>query len=139
MPNNTLDKARNAHWGYLDFERGRVLCIQISKDKVVLVEPDAGYFFPMPGEVKTTPMPDEDNLVSAITGIYVEDLDTFKVYCSEPRTMQEIEDKFPNIQAWRLRKLGVLKDTGRRGRSIVSLWSGYDLSNLLEYIFRSSK
>jgi len=135
MPNNMFDKARNAQWGYLDFERGRILCIQISDDKVILVEPDAGYFFPMPGEVKSTPMPDVDTIISTITAIKVEDLDSFKVYCSEPRTMKEVEDQFPNIQAWRLRKLGVLKDTGRRGRTIVSIWAGYDLNKLLEYIF----
>ena len=131
----SLEKARSSRWGYLNLERGRVLCVHVSRDKVVLVEPDGGYFFPMPGEVKYIPMPDERTLVSAITGVKFEDLESLSTFCSEPRTMQEIEGQFPGVRAWRLRKLGLLRDTGRRDRRIVSTWAGCDLIELLDFIF----
>jgi len=49
--------------------------------------------------------------------------------------MQEIEVEFPNAEAWRLRKLGILKDVGRRNRRIVSDWAGWHLAAILDYIF----
>jgi hypothetical protein len=135
MSQSALDKARRGSWGYLDLERGRVICFGVSREKVVLVEPDAGFFYPMPGEVRPIPMPDEPTLVSTITGVPASDLDRLRVFCSVPRTMQEVEAEFPTVRAAHLRALGVLKDTGRQGRRIVSEWAGVDLNDLLEYVF----
>jgi len=132
---NSIDKALQAQWGYLNFRRGRVLCVQVEDDKVVLVEPDGGYFYPMPDEVEPTEMPDERTLVSAVTGSTCEDLKGLSNFCAVPRTMQEIEGQFPGVAAWRLRKLGMLKDVGRRNRRIVPEWAGCSLVTLLDHIF----
>jgi len=132
---NSIEKARQARWGYLDLQRGRVLCVHVGDEKVVLVEPDGGYYYPMPGEVEPTGMPDERILVSALTGLTFEDLQAISNFCSEPRTMQEIEDEFPDVEAWRLRRMGILKDAGRRNRRIVSEWAGWHIVALLDHIF----
>lgn len=132
---NSIDKALQCQWGHLNFERGRVLCVQVEDDMVVLVEPDGGYFYPMPGEVEPTEMPDEQTLVSTVTGLTYEDLEALSNFCAVPRTMQEIEDEFPDVVAWHLRKLGILKDVGRRNRRIVSEWAGWSLAALLDHIF----
>jgi len=132
---NSMDRALNTQWGYLNFQRGRVICVHVEDDKVVLVESDGGYFYPMPGEVELTEMPDEPTLVSAITGVDYENLELLRSFCASPRTMQEIEDKFPSVEAWRLRKLGILKDVGRRSHRILSEWAGWQLAVLLDHIF----
>jgi hypothetical protein len=132
---NSIDRALNTQWGYLNFQRGRVICVHVEDDKVVLVESDGGYFYPMPGEVELTEMPDEPTLVSAITGVDYENIELLRSFCASPRTMQEIEDKFPSVEAWRLRKLGILKDVGRRSHRILSEWAGWQLAVLLDYIF----
>lgn len=129
------DMARQARWGHLKLQRGRVLCFQVDDEKVVLVEPDGGYFYPMPGEFEPTEVPDERTLVSAVTGVPYEDLEALRNFCATPHTMQEIENKFPAIVAWRLRRLGILKDVGRRNRRIVSEWAGWSLTALLDHIF----
>jgi len=103
-----------------------------------LVEPDGGYFYPMPGEVEITEMPDERTLVSAITGATSEDLEGLRNFCTVPRTMQEIVSQFPAVTPWRLRKFGILKDVGRRDRRIVSEWAGWSLEALLDQIFSLS-
>ena len=132
---NPIDKALHAQWGHLNFLRGRVLCVRVENDKVVLVEPNGGYFYPTPDEVEPTERPDERTLVSAVTGSTYEDLEALRNFCAVPRTMQEIEGEFPGVAAWRLRKLGILKGVGRRSRHIVSQWAGWSLAALLEHIF----
>jgi hypothetical protein len=130
-----MEKAGMAQWGYLNFARGRILCIRVSGDKVILVEPDGGYFYPMPGEIEPAEVPDERTLLLAITSAAFEDLEALHDFCAQPRTMQEIEDKFPDVEAWRLRKLGILRDSGRRNRRIVLQWVGWSLPQLLSYVF----
>jgi hypothetical protein len=130
-----IDMVRQARWGYLKLQRGRVLCFQVDDEKVVRVEPDGGYFYPMPGEFEPTEMPDERTLVSAVTGVPYEDLEALRDFCATPHTEQEIQNKFPAVVAWRLRKLGILKDVGRRNRRIVSEWAGWSLTALLDHIF----
>ena len=132
---NSTDRARQSCWGYMNIRRGRILCIYVDDEKVVLVEPDGGYFFPMPAEVEPTEMPDERTLVSALTGLSFEVFQAISNFCSAPRTMQEIEDEFPGVEAWRLRRMGILKDVGRRKRRIVSKWAGWHLKTLLDHIF----
>lgn len=132
---NSIDRAPQVQWGYLNFQRGRILCAQVEDEKVVLVEADGGYFYPRPGEVEPTERPDERTLVSAVTGATYEDLEALSNFCAVPRTMQEIECEFPAVAAWRLRKLGILKDVGRRNRRIVSEWAGWSLAALLDHIF----
>jgi len=80
-------------------------------------------------------MPDERTLVSAITGLAYEDLEALRNFCASPRTMQEIEDEFLAVEAWRLRKMGILKDVGRRKGRIISEWAGWHLTALLDHIF----
>ena len=49
--------------------------------------------------------------------------------------MDEIEEAFPEGEpAWSLRKLGILRDTGRKGRKIACVWSGYDIDVLLKLV-----
>jgi hypothetical protein len=131
------DWTSEARWGYLNFRRGRVLCVWVEKDKVLLIEPDGGYFYPMPGEVEPAKEPKDRTLLSAVSGASYENLEAISSFCAAPRTMEEIESEFPGIEAWRLRKLGMLKDVGRRNRRIVSEWVGWSVSALLDHIFSS--
>ncbi|MGD0885228.1 MAG: hypothetical protein ABSA46_10235 [Thermodesulfovibrionales bacterium] len=38
-------KALVSQWGYATFQRGRVLCMRLDPDKVVLIEPEGGYMY----------------------------------------------------------------------------------------------
>ena len=135
-PDDVIERARAAKWGYAKLARGRVLCVWVAKDKVVLAEPDGGYFYPMPGEVDSTETPDDQMLAAALTGLAADELEAIRNFCAQPRSMDEIEEEFPDAEAWRLRKLGILKDVGRRKRKIESVWAGWELRTLLDHVFQ---
>jgi hypothetical protein len=123
--------AQSTDWGFIDFPRGRVLFMRLNLEQVVLVEPDGGYFYPSDEPIHLIQMPDAKILASALSGV--------SAFTSQPRTMSEIEAQFQGVEAWRLRRLGFLSDVGRKQRRIVSRWVGYDLSQMVHYIFESSK
>ncbi len=134
-----IRKARESSWGIIHFPRGNVLCMQISKDQVVLVEPEGGYFYPYKERITQVTMPEENLLASALSGVSTKTLEETAGFYSEPRTMDELESKFPGVEAWRLRRLGILRDVGRRNRKIVSRWSGYTMERLLSLVFELSR
>jgi hypothetical protein len=134
-----IRKARESRWGLIHFPRGKVLCMQISNDQAVLVEPDGGYYYPYKQRIAQVAMPEEGLLASTLSGVSTKTLEEIAGFCSEPRTMDELESKFPDVEAWRLRRLGILRDVGRRNRKIISQWSGYTMEQLLTIVFELSK
>jgi hypothetical protein len=82
--------------------------------------------------------PFEAHVAEALTGVSAEDLHRLESFCAEPRTMQEIAGLFESeqeekeIDPYNLRQLGVLKDSGRKGREIACLWGGYNVDTLLD-------
>lgn len=132
-------RAKSAVWGYALLRRGKVLCMRFDPERVVLVEPDGGYLYIPHSEVERCEMPQEMVLASAITGTNPGLLAEISEFCAEPRTMEEVEDQFPNVEAWRLRKCSLLKDAGRRNRRIVSVWNGADLPRLVATVYEMSR
>lgn len=128
-------KARAAEWGHVHLARGKVLCMRLDTEKVVLVEPEGGYMYLSSFEVDPTPMPEVKELACALTDLSADELSAVSEFCSQPKTMQEIEDAFPDIEAWRLRRLGLLRDVGKKGRRIISQWAGYDLDHLVRSVY----
>lgn len=126
-PEKLVEQARSSTWGYIRFPRGTVLFMRLNSEQVVLLEPDGGYFYPYRESVRSTEMPNEEVLASALTVLPRIVLKKIAKFTSQPRTMQEIEQAFPDARAWHLRHLGFLADVGRRQRKIVSQWAGYDL------------
>jgi hypothetical protein len=112
-------------WGYIDLPRGKVLCAGLNAEQIVLIEPNGGYFYPYDEKIQPHQAPSDDDLACALSGVPIDVLKAIATFCSEPRSMREIEDQFPGVKAWHLRRLGFLRDTGRRSRAIVSQWVGY--------------
>jgi hypothetical protein len=123
--------AQAAGWGRAAFERGEVLCMRTSKKRVILVEPECGYMILSKSEIAKTSFPGQTAIAEAISGLPINKLEKLAEFCREPKTMIEIQEFEPSAVAVRLRKLGFLEDTGRRGRSIVTKWRGFDLNRLV--------
>jgi hypothetical protein len=123
--------AQEGAWGRAVFERGEVPCMRIGRKRVILVEPDCGYMILSKSEVAKTSFPGETAIAEAISGLAITKLQRLAEYCREPRTMIEIQEFEPSAVAVRLRRLCFLEDTGRRGRSIVSKWGGFNLNSLV--------
>lgn len=138
-PDSLIEKAKASSWGYIRFPRGTVLFMRLNSEQVVLVEPDGGYFYPFRERINLIEVPNQKVLASALTGLSPRVLDSIAKFTSQPRTIREIEERFSDVQAWRLRRLGFLADAGRRERRIVSQWVGYDLSKLLHLVFDLAK
>lgn len=130
-----VDRARAEVWGYALLRRGKVLCMRFEPKRVVLVEPNGGYLYIPISDVERCEMPQDILLASAITGTTPELLTELSAFCAEPRTMQEIKDQFPEVEAWRIRKSEILKDVGRRNRRIVSVWDGVNLQKLVATVY----
>jgi hypothetical protein len=128
-------RALVSEWGYATFQRGRVLCMRLDPEKVMLIEPEGGYMYLVSKEIEAVPMPDTQSIACALTGLKAGDLDAVSKFCCVARTMKEVEDEFPSVQAWRLRRLGLLRDIGKKSRRIVSVWAGYDLEHLLRVVY----
>jgi hypothetical protein len=134
-----LDKARGSQWGCIEFSRGKVLFMRLNKERIVLVEPDGGYFYPLIEPMHSAEMPPAEGLATALSGVSSERLGVIAKFTNEPRTMVEIDSQFPGVEAWRLRHIGVLVDVGRRQRRIISKWFGYEVSKLVSCVFALAK
>lgn len=133
---------REAQWGYVTRSGSRHLYVQLDDERIAVLFGSLGaevwYFLELEKEITSmepAPRPDAAALASALTELSSEDLSRLEAFCAEPRTMDEIEESLPDGgQAWFLRKLGVLRDTGKKGRKIVSVWAGYNLDTLMESV-----
>jgi len=113
--------------------------MRLNAEQIVLIEPKGGYYYPLDESMQPVEMPDAETLATALSGVPLERLQVAAAFTMEPRTMREIETQFPGVEAWRLRRLGLLVDVGRRQRQIISQWNGCDLSRLVGCIFDMAK
>ncbi len=132
---------RGDRWGYVRFNGERLFCLRVDSalgEKLVLI-PGGPVF--LDAKVTPAPAPDAKGLALALTELSEAKLQAISRFCAEPRTMEEINAELSdsNCPAWYLRRLGILRDAGRRGRRIVSVWSGYDYDRLLTEVRQMSR
>jgi len=99
-----------------------------------MVSQECSVYYPFEEPIEPTQGPETDLLASILSGVPQETIHSISQFCMEPRTMVEIEEKYPGVEAWRLRYLGFLEDVGKKGRRIISKWRGYQRDDLEEII-----
>ena len=137
-----IERARASQWALIPFAGapgGPILCVQLDKDRWLRADADASSkpIWPMPeidGAFTLVPMPDAKTLARSMTELSDEEMARLETFCAEPRNMDEIEDEFPVTAYW-LRRAGILRDEGRKGRKIACVWNGLDLEQLIEVVY----
>ena len=121
-------------WSIIHKLDGDHLCIVIRKDEVIMVSRESSVYYPYEEKIDPTTAPEINTLASILSGVPIETLHDISLYCAEPRTMTEVNEKYPGVEAGFLRHLGFLVDTGKRGRKVESKWQGYEYDDLVARI-----
>jgi hypothetical protein len=121
-------------WGYARLERGDVLCVRITRDKVILVEARGGFMWLSSKEVEPAPAPTYWSLVSALTGLSVEQLPIIATEFMKPQSQVEIETSIGREKSNALIGCKLLGCIGKqRGRNAWA-WQKQGLDQLLAYV-----
>lgn len=127
-----------AKWGTARVQGERTICVREDENKAVFISRgglvECLYWRELRIRIRPTPMPDVRTLSVWFSGLSERELDELAAFCAEPKTMDEIDGSCEAAAYW-LRRIGLLRDVGRNGRKIVSVWSGFRMEPLLAEIF----
>jgi hypothetical protein len=138
---------RSAQWGFVTRAGDQLPFVRVDDERIAVLlgtqNAEVWYVNELEGaygpieKVENIPTPDQTALACALTGLSQEDLMRLQTFCAEPRTMDEIDEEFPEAEAWQLRHSGILRDVGRKNRKITSVWEGYSWESLMKVVERS--
>ena len=121
-------------WGHARLERGDVLCVRITRDKVILVEPQGGLMWLSAKEVEPTTLPTYWSLVSALTRIPVEQLPIIATELMSPQSQAEIEASIGRDKSNALISCKLLGVIGKQKGRNAWAWQKRGLEQLLAYV-----